>query len=143
MERVEFIIPGRPVPWKRQRTNGKRRFPAKGQSEAKAAVQSAWLQARRVGLFAGEDVAVAMRVHAVFKLPDRLKKGDPRRMGSPHTFRPDGDNIGKLIKDALNGFAYKDDCQVATLTVHKQWSDHDRTIVTLEFYPVDRMGRAA
>ena len=126
-----FEIPGRPVPWKRQRTKGKVRFPAEGQREAKAAVQAACLGAsgfRR----AHKGVAVEMTVHAVFKLPDRMSKSDTRRMGHLHAYTPDADNLAKLVKDALNGVAYDDDCQVASLHVKKQWSDHFRTAVTVE-----------
>ncbi|MGB6231196.1 MAG: RusA family crossover junction endodeoxyribonuclease, partial [Litorimonas sp.] len=79
----------------------------------------------------------------VFKLPQRLHSRDPRRMGSPHAIKPDGDNLAKLVKDALNGLAYHDDAQVSTTIVEKQWSDHDRTVVTLEWLPVDRIARAA
>jgi Holliday junction resolvase RusA-like endonuclease len=145
MRSVTFTIDGRPVPWKRQRTKGKQRFPAEGQKKAKLRVIEAFYEgAERYDLIRIDNaLAVSMRVHAVFKLPQRIPKGDPRRMGSPHTFTPDADNLGKLVKDALNGIAYKDDSQVSDLRVTKQWSDHDRTTVTLEYIPVDRMGRAA
>lgn len=36
--------------------------------------------------------------------------------------KPDADNIGKLIADALNGIAYADDSQVARLTVEKRFA---------------------
>jgi Holliday junction resolvase RusA-like endonuclease len=142
MNRVTFTIEGRPVPWKRQRTNGKRRFPAKGQEEAKARVRAAFIEASD-GLELTSDMAVALTVHAVFKLPQTLRKDDPRRMGSPHTMTPDIDNVGKLIMDALNGCAFYDDRQISELVIRSQWSDHNRTTVTLEYIPVDRMGRAA
>lgn len=140
---VLFEVKGRPVPWKRLRTNGKTRFPEQGQVAAKDAIRWAFKEASQGVAFCDPKPAVSMTVHAVFKLPERLPKGDPRRMGSPHIMTPDGDNLAKLVKDALNGIAYEDDCQVSTITVKKQWSDHDRTSVTLEYHPVDRIGGAA
>ena len=35
---------------------------------------------------------------------------------------PDGDNILKIVCDALNGLAWKDDTQVAEMTVRKRYS---------------------
>ena len=37
------------------------------------------------------------------------------------TKRPDIDNIAKIILDALNGIAYKDDSQVVKLTIEKYY----------------------
>lgn len=39
------------------------------------------------------------------------------------TSKPDADNIGKLVCDALNGVLYDDDSQVVCLTVTKYWGD--------------------
>jgi len=33
--------------------------------------------------------------------------------------KPDADNIIKIIADALNGLAYKDDCQIVRLEFEK------------------------
>jgi Holliday junction resolvase RusA-like endonuclease len=43
-----------------------------------------------------------------------------------HTSRPDADNIGKAAKDALNGVAWLDDCQVKRVIVDKRFSDQPR-----------------
>lgn len=52
------------------------------------------------------------------------------REGEPDTYKPDADNIGKLVKDALTGVAYADDCLVT----------HDTTIKHPRFRrPCDRM----
>ena len=139
MSVVRFTIPGNPVAWKRQRTNGKRRFPAPGQTEARAAIVRAYRDAAKGVTFSEVKPAVDLHVHAVFALPQRPGS---RRMGDPHIQKPDADNIGKLVKDALNGVAYDDDCQVSTITVVKQWSDRARTTVTLEHHSATR-GRAA
>lgn len=49
-----------------------------------------------------------------------LPEGRPARVGSePDTFRPDADNVAKLVCDALNGLAWADDAQVTYLQVTK------------------------
>ena len=52
-----------------------------------------------------------------------LPKSRPKRVESePNTLKPDADNVAKLVLDALNGVAYRDDAQVVVLRVTK----HDR-----------------
>jgi Holliday junction resolvase RusA-like endonuclease len=45
---------------------------------------------------------------------------------------PDWDNIGKIITDALNGLAYKDDKQIVDARVIKLYGDKPRVEVVLE-----------
>lgn len=47
------------------------------------------------------------------------------------TVKPDWDNIGKLVADALNGIAYDDDKCIVEATVKKFYSDIPRTVVTV------------
>ncbi|MDY3128682.1 MAG: RusA family crossover junction endodeoxyribonuclease [Berryella intestinalis] len=50
----------------------------------------------------------------------RLPKGTPKKKTAlPFVQRPDIDNIGKAVLDALNGLAWHDDSQIALLTVEK------------------------
>ena len=48
------------------------------------------------------------------------------------TKKPDWDNIGKIICDALNGIAYADDAQVTDGRVVKRYSAEPRVVVELE-----------
>ena len=53
--------------------------------------------------------------------------------GTPHTKRPDADNVAKAILDALNGHAYNDDSAIALLTVRKyQTAGASRVEVIIE-----------
>ena len=45
------------------------------------------------------------------------------------TKRPDVDNIAKIIMDALNGVAYRDDAQVVELAVKKKYVADDPCVV--------------
>lgn len=54
-------------------------------------------------------------------------------MDSP-TLKPDADNIAKVVCDALNSIAYKDDKQITCLTVDKVWADNgiEKVVVEIE-----------
>ena len=45
--------------------------------------------------------------------------------------KPDVDNVAKIILDALNGIAYKDDKQVVTLIVKKSYAGESGVGVTI------------
>lgn len=47
-------------------------------------------------------------------------KKNAKREGEPFTTKPDADNIAKLVLDALNGKAWRDDAQVVFLGVRKE-----------------------
>ena len=47
------------------------------------------------------------------------------------TVKPDWDNIGKLVADALNKVAYDDDKSIVEAVVVKFYSDNPRTVVIL------------
>lgn len=46
-----------------------------------------------------------------------------------HTKKPDADNLCKAIKDALRGIVYRDDSQIVTFMVSKQYGDPPRVII--------------
>lgn len=48
------------------------------------------------------------------------------------TVKPDWDNVGKLVADALNKIAYDDDKCIIEATVKKFYSDDPRTVVILQ-----------
>lgn len=65
-------------------------------------------------LFPAGPVAVEV---AVFMPPP--KDMPKRESGRPYTVKPDADNVAKLVLDALNGHAWRDDSQVVDLHVVK------------------------
>ena len=64
------------------------------------------------------------------KYPESWPK--TKKVESPCLTRPDLDNIAKSILDALNGIAYKDDNQVSTLIISKEYAAED--IIKVELY---------
>lgn len=68
------------------------------------------------GLLFPSRVPVAVRIDAYEPLP----VSRPKRIASePNTFKPDADNILKLVMDAMNGTVWVDDSQVAEVHVVK------------------------
>ena len=70
--------------------------------------------------------ALRITVFAFFAPPksDSRKKRMDKLCGKlKPTKKPDWDNIGKIICDALNGLAYDDDAQITDATVIKRYAD--------------------
>ena len=61
-----------------------------------------------------EPVIVTIDVYR--PLPDSMSR---RVRSEPDTYKPDADNVGKLVMDALTGVAWADDSQVVDLHVRK------------------------
>lgn len=101
--------------------------------------QDARMVAReQVGDMALHQGAVGIRVVAAFSIPKGWTKWkvEAALKGKVcHTVRPDGDNILKAVKDALNGIIWRDDSQVVRATVEKRYSD--RPLVGIEVTLLD------
>ena len=66
------------------------------------------------------NCAIKIEIWAYFEPPRSIsKKKYNELIGKAYTKKPDIDNIGKSILDALNGIAYEDDNQIAELVIHK------------------------
>lgn len=129
---IAFTVPGKPQPWRRSRTNGKRHF-----TDAKTvANQEAWAWAAKAA--GARPVASPLRVAIIarFTPPKSASKAARARMLSNHTHpiaRPDADNLAKNL-DALNGVAFVDDSQIVSLNVAKIYAEEagvDVSIVEL------------
>lgn len=73
-------------------------------------------------------------INVYFKIPKSYtkKQREAIRTGELYpTKKPDADNIAKVILDALNKVAYKDDTQVIELVVIKRYTE-DKERVELE-----------
>lgn len=65
---------------------------------------------------------LACRITCLFPKPQSWSK-KKALSAIKHTKKPDCDNIGKVILDALNAIAFEDDSQVSMLHVEKVYSD--------------------
>jgi Holliday junction resolvase RusA-like endonuclease len=128
-----FIVPGKPYAKKRHRIGtigGKgRAFNPKENVTAEGAIGN--IAARH---FAAPIMgAVKVEVIAYFAIPKSWsKKKAAAHLGQPHCQKPDGDNILKAVKDALNRIAWADDGQVYDARVRKVWGWIDQTVIHVE-----------
>ena len=68
-----------------------------------------------------------------------LAKSNPKkRVGSADLMKPDPDNIAKVVCDALNGVAFRDDSQVTYLSVNynprTEYGNPVKVQVTVSYY---------
>lgn len=121
MNHISFTIPGPVVPWARARQNGKRYFT---DPKVQAYKDEVGLRARAAGA-KPSDRPVVMTIDAYMPIPaswSRKRKDEALRGLERPTGKPDWDNIGKGISDALNGIAYIDDAQIVSCQVMKKYA---------------------
>jgi len=78
---------------------------------------------------------VKLTVAAFFPIPASSTKrfrAECQSEDKPVTKKPDFDNVAKIICDALNQVAFKDDSQVYDARVVKFYSEMPRTVVTID-----------
>ena len=119
---LQFTVPGIPTPW--ARTGGGKtvaRFTPAKQGSAAGAIKLLCSHAMRgASPFEGP---VRLTVTAIYPWPKSWspKKRSVRRFWK--TSRPDVDNLGKIVADALNGVAWIDDAQIALMSVAKRYHE--------------------
>ena len=71
------------------------------------------------------DGGIRMYIAARFSIPCSASKRKATAMldgAIRPTRKPDCDNIAKIICDALNGVAYRDDAQIVSITIEKRYA---------------------
>ena len=80
---------------------------------------------------------VSVKIIAQFKIPKTVTKKDRALIEegklSP-TKKPDIDNITKIVLDALNKMAFKDDNQITKIEVEKTYGEVEKILVKIEEY---------
>lgn len=128
---VEFTVPGEAVPW--ARSGGGRtvvRFTPARQRNYMAVLKDfgAIAMAGRPPL----DGPVELSLMAVYGWPKSWSKARREAAGARwKTSRPDADNLSKIVKDALNTIVWRDDAQVASAHIWKQYGDVPRLAVRI------------
>lgn len=81
-----------------------------------------------------ENKQLAITVRAYFSIPESKSRKQKELMiagAIQPTKKPDCDNILKIICDALNGVAYKDDSQIVTASITKWYADKPEVVVEI------------
>ncbi len=81
------------------------------------------------------ELPLKMKITAIHGIVKSASKKDKLKMLNGElkpTKKPDADNIVKIICDALNNIAYKDDTQVVELEFKKLYGELEKVIVEIE-----------
>jgi len=134
---IHFFVPGQPQGKGRARAfskgNGKigHYTPAKTRSyegEIKARAMQA------MGANKATDKPISLDLALNYEIPKTWPKWKRHLALTGDivpTVKPDSDNVTKAIKDALNGIAWNDDCQVVYLVVSKSYSESPGVLVSV------------
>lgn len=121
-----IVVHGKP------RGKGRPRFMRNGHTYTDEKTRDYEKQIQEAFITSGEvkrDGYVCVNIEAYYKIP----KGTSKRVKAlmiegkiRPVVKPDVDNISKIVLDALNGYAYKDDNQVVDCYVSKWYSEDAR-----------------
>jgi Holliday junction resolvase RusA-like endonuclease len=117
---MKIFIPGEPIAQPRAKVSTKGGF-ARAYTERDHPIHAYKQAVRLAYVNAGGEVLegpVSIKIVCLFDRPKSHSK-KRRQYTEPKTTKPDLDNVGKAILDALNEIAYNDDGQVYRLTVEK------------------------
>lgn len=123
---ISFTVEGTAVPKQRPRISRGRAYTPKRTKDYEECVLNEFRSSYR-GFYPafGKDVPVRICITVSQEIPKSWSKKKRAQAESgeivPLSRNGDVDNIAKSILDALNGFAYEDDCQVTTLIITKQY----------------------
>lgn len=128
-----FKVPGTAVAKARPRVTAHGCYTPRSTREYEAKIRAAYLSACAGDRFA-QGTPVALKVLVVKAPPQSATKKRRAAMLASEilpTMRPDWDNYGKIVSDALNGVAWEDDSQVVNAQVFKCYGETDALYVML------------
>lgn len=150
MRKIMFIIPGTPKgkgrPKFARRGNFVTAYTPKETASYENLVKLIFLEAAaKYGWKKPErDVPLCLTVITYSAIPASWSK--KKQMSALHDVRkPDADNVGKVIQDALNSIAFEDDCSIADLHVMKRFVNvlHSDPCAVCELAMMDAGGMPA
>lgn len=131
---IKFFIDGKPQGKDRPRFgNGKVYTTSKTRSYEEK-IQLAYKSMAKDFSFNTEPLRA--EITAFFYPPTSVSKKNKELMirgEVKYTKKPDIDNIAKVVLDSLNGIAYKDDSQVVSIAIKKEYSDFEGIEVIFDY----------
>lgn len=133
---INFKVDGAAVPKQRPRISGRRAYTPKRTKDYEGRVLQEF-RSSYSGFYPafGKDTPVHISITVRQEIPKSWSKKKRLQAESgeivPLSRNGDIDNIAKSIMDALNGFAYEDDCQVTTLVITKAYAVQPGADITL------------
>jgi Holliday junction resolvase RusA-like endonuclease len=99
--------------------------------------QLAWAAMRGAGLKIAQSVPVHLIIEFIFPVPKSASaKVKMSRINTYHINRPDLTNLCKSIEDGCNGVVYKDDSQIASMSLTKTWGEVCQATVLFQWTSV-------
>lgn len=80
---------------------------------------------------------IKVTIQAYFSIPkntNKIQKEEMLKGNISPTKKPDIDNIAKIVLDALNKLAFKDDNQITKLNLEKIYSEEEKVFIKIEEY---------
>lgn len=138
--KIKFIIPGEPQGKSRPRVvrvkSGRSMSYTPDKTVAYEELVRQRFLAEAQGRRFADDAPIDIIITAFLSIPKSASKQKQMLMTSGALFpqkKPDLDNIMKIVCDALNGFAYRDDAQIVNAKIGKRWSSDIPSVwVTIE-----------
>jgi len=128
--RINLTIPGKPMGKQRPKFwNGHAATPTKTVNY-ETLVKELYI-ANKLPMLEGAIMANISIYYDIPKSTSKKKKALMLDWEIYPTKKPDIDNILKIIFDALNGIAYKDDSQIINVSCEKKYDENARVIVNL------------
>ncbi len=133
----EFEVPGKIIGKGRPRLNsytGSVYTPTRTKDYETLVEQYFLLKYPRFKPFEGR---VLVEINADFEVPKSTKKAEKELMLKNKinpTKKPDIDNIVKIVLDAMNGIAFKDDTQITKLSVEKKYAESECVKIRISEY---------
>lgn len=129
-----FTIPGKPFGKQRPRmnTHSHRTYTPTDTVNYEAYIKMCFLE--KYPDVTPDAGNVRIVIDAYFPIPESWskKKKQEALEGNVRPRKPDWDNIGKIVSDALNGLAYKDDAQTFDARVIKRYGAQPCVKVAIE-----------
>ena len=132
MSEITFTVPGDPVGKARPRATSAgpyvRMYTPKKTMDYENLVRRCFTES------GGKMISgpVCLEAKLYFQMPKSFSQKKQRELAySNCEKKPDIDNVIKIIGDALNGIAYKDDSSIVSVTATKQWAAQGCLVVSL------------
>lgn len=121
-----YNIQGDPTPLARARLSGRHVYDS--QSEYKTYLRIS-LENQR-----GDDPLLSGPLHMIATFHMGIPKSMKDAEGDPHFYRPDLDNLIKMVCDVSNSIIFRDDSQISKITCEKIYSTNPRTEFCFELF---------
>ncbi len=141
LRRIRFEVPGEPRGKERPRYSNKSKsmYTPSSTKNYEKLIALAYRAAYGNRSFRqGEPLKIYIWAYFAIPATDSIPKFKEKQSGKIRpTKKPDWDNIGKVVTDALNGVAYHDDAQIVEAVMKKFYSYNPRLEIIISSIDVE------